>query len=574
MQTLRRTRSYMVRYTDYERCSTDDQAQGDYTTIEAQYNINRAFIDKLIAESGGNGEYIRSYQDEGRSGTHLKRKGFNELLRDAREGQFDIVVVRDTSRLGRGDAFYAAEMLLREAKVKVVYAEQNFTDDTNGRMMKRVTALADAMYVDRVSEWTVSKMSDMARLGYCTGGVRCFGYTSVPAPGMKETVTKGGKVKPPPRIRVPHPDEKHHVKGAFELMAHTNNMGAVQRFLRSVDTSRAWAMDSVRRMLTNDIYRGIARWNKGTANEIVNPAAHEALIPEQLWDVVHVLMEERLNREPLTGGEGRNNGYNKPHRIDKFVYYLRGKVFCAHCGTRMTPAGHHGKTSKVCYYQCCRNNRTTDATKCPVRTVNADALHQVVLGEIARAGQHPTRLQAFITHAVRSLPSSDSLRQKLKMVAKRHSDVETNLRTNQAAMEASQKRGKPFDTFLNRIWELEEELGKLQQERARLEQESVSLSGSRPDANRIASVWSRFMELWQDFTEEERTEVLSLMVEHVVISEKDKESRKVKGTMRLNLTSSLLQVRNFAIHGCGGKTRTCDLWVMSPTSYRLLHPAS
>ena len=25
--------------------------------------------------------------------------------------------------------------------------------------------------------------------------------------------------------------------------------------------------------------------------------------------------------------------------------------------------------------------------------------------------------------------------------------------------------------------------------------------------------------------------------------------------------------------GCGGRTRTCDLRVMSPTSYQLLHPA-
>ena len=28
-----------------------------------------------------------------------------------------------------------------------------------------------------------------------------------------------------------------------------------------------------------------------------------------------------------------------------------------------------------------------------------------------------------------------------------------------------------------------------------------------------------------------------------------------------------------ALHGSGDKTRTCDLWVMSPTSYQLLHPA-
>ncbi len=28
------------------------------------------------------------------------------------------------------------------------------------------------------------------------------------------------------------------------------------------------------------------------------------------------------------------------------------------------------------------------------------------------------------------------------------------------------------------------------------------------------------------------------------------------------------------VSGCGSQTRTDDLWVMSPTSYQLLHPAS
>ena len=32
-------------------------------------------------------------------------------------------------------------------------------------------------------------------------------------------------------------------------------------------------------------------------------------------------------------------------------------------------------------------------------------------------------------------------------------------------------------------------------------------------------------------------------------------------------------VKPCADSGCGSRTRTCDLWVMSPTSYRLLYPA-
>jgi hypothetical protein len=37
--------------------------------------------------------------------------------------------------------------------------------------------------------------------------------------------------------------------------------------------------------------------------------------------------------------------------------------------------------------------------------------------------------------------------------------------------------------------------------------------------------------------------------------------------------SSFKKAAFLGTNGCGDKTRTCDLWVMSPTSYQLLHPA-
>ena len=42
-------------------------------------------------------------------------------------------------------------------------------------------------------------------------------------------------------------------------------------------------------------------------------------------------------------------------------------------------------------------------------------------------------------------------------------------------------------------------------------------------------------------------------------------------------TTNALQVIHLQgialLFGSGNRTRTCDLWVMSPTSYQLLHPA-
>src|SRR5437870_1246644 len=109
---MKRTSS-VTRYAIYLRCSSDDQAQGDFTTIDTQRELNQ----RHILEHGGT--LVNEYTDEGKTGTNLKRTGWQELLRDAQAGMFDVVVVTYMSRLARGEGYHVAEYLLKEAGVRI-----------------------------------------------------------------------------------------------------------------------------------------------------------------------------------------------------------------------------------------------------------------------------------------------------------------------------------------------------------------------------------------------------------------------------------------------------------------------
>src|SRR5687767_2604126 len=98
-----------LRYAPYLRCSNDDQAHGDFTTIDTQRELNTRYV----AQKGG--ILFRTYSEEGKSGTNLNRPGWEELLREAKAGLFDVVVVTYMSRLARGEAYHVAEYLLKEA---------------------------------------------------------------------------------------------------------------------------------------------------------------------------------------------------------------------------------------------------------------------------------------------------------------------------------------------------------------------------------------------------------------------------------------------------------------------------
>lgn len=486
----------------YLRCSTDDQSYGDYTTIDTQRAINQERIDAL------GGVLVGEYNDEGRTGMNFKRPDWKRLLADARERKFDAVIVTYMSRLARGEMFHVAEYLLGEEKVKIELVRENFTPDMAGQMAKGMKVVFDGAYTRQVSDWTKTAMQRRVQNGWSTGGIPPYGYTSEPVPGMTPTLLPGGKVKPPPRQRIPHPEQRAHVLRAFELFSLTDNIGEVQRYLRQVAPERQWAIDRVKALLQNEVYRGVARFG-----QTINPAAHEAIISEQLWDTVQSLLGARDERT-ATAEVGHSD------RTDPFTYYLRGKITCASCGGRMTPSWHHGATTVTRYYECVRPAKR--GTPCEIKRVNARTVHEAIVEELARCAKHPTRLTLLLREAIKQLPASDELQNEVKRLHRNKREAERKIRANQAALETAGVKGATLTSLVGRIGELEAHIAEIERELGQLQGQLAESHGTRPDVSSLCSLWGDFTSCWNYFTEEERAEVAGLLVERVEMVTKEK----------------------------------------------------
>ena len=572
-------KSRPVLFASYLRCSTDDQAHGDFTTINTQRDLDRAYIDRRIAEvvaSGSKAEYAGEFSDEGRTGTNLKRPGWIALLEAVRAGTVNTVVITYVSRLARGEVYYAAEYLLKEAGAKVETVQQTFTDDTAGRMHKKIEILGDGLYVEKVSEHTRTKQQSMVAMGYWTGGYPRFGYRSETAPGTSATMLPGGKVKPPPKRLFPFEPEAQHVRQAMQVFILTRNMGAVLRYLRESVSERRWTMDKVRALLTDDVCRGVLRFG---AN--VNHTAFEPIVSEQLWDAVQNALQSRQEaRDAETNNDGGSSGgsdiapaserpamYSMANRVEKLPYYLRGVVFCPYCGNRMTPTGAHGRSGKLGYYVCVKGGSLSKSDQpCPVRRVNAARLHDAVLGEIARVAEHPTRLALLLREAVKALPSPTGLKDELARDLRNRREADRKIARLVAAIVAGGGAGAASITA--QIAAQEAVKAEVEKRIADIESRIAASTAQRPDEEALRALWGAFLANWEYLTEGERTELLPLLVERVTMEEKE------KGTLHLYLQSPPREGGNSLDLGCGGRTRTADLWVMSPTSYQLLHPAS
>ena len=116
----------------YCRVSTEKASQLD------SYAAQRDFFVLYCQRAGY--ELVHIYGDEGKSGTRLKgRPQLAQLLRDAESGSFELVLVKDVSRLARNVLdFLSAVRTLRELGVEVLFVNADLSSSTGSEFILTV----------------------------------------------------------------------------------------------------------------------------------------------------------------------------------------------------------------------------------------------------------------------------------------------------------------------------------------------------------------------------------------------------------------------------------------------------
>ena len=469
------------RYAIYARCSSEEQAQGEFTTLDAQAAITTRHVQSL------GGQVVAAFSDGGKTGTNLKRPGWAALLAAAQAGAFDAVCVTYLSRIGRGDAATVAEYLLQEAGAAVVCVHEQYADDEAGFVGKSVSKLVDGMYVHQVRKHTAAKMREMFDRGFVCGHVP-FGYAK------EKTAEEDGA----PQRAVPDAEDAALVQSAFALYLDTGRARDVRDFLQKA-TGRAWTTTQTTRLLGDERYTGTAlfgRWRKEDA--------HPAIITRETWEAA----QSALSRYAACG--------LGPHQ-SSYVYYLRERVFCPACGCAFTYAGANGRKGKVHYYVCQSVNRQGRASVCPVRRVGADRLHLSVLHRLRHLAGHPTALHRIIAEGGGWGTAGDSQKALRGQLAKRKQYLDMQAGNYLKAI--GEGRGGAY--LLDALDKVQAQQNDVAVQLADAERAVEAATVHRPTAARLAVAWARLIDVWEVLTEEERAEVLSSVVQRVEVTGKD-----------------------------------------------------
>ncbi len=160
----------------YTRVSTDNQAEKEYNSCEAQEEKIKAYI-----RSQENLKVYKVYSDPGFSGASLERPALQRMMNDIMEGKIDCVLTYKIDRLTRSPKdFYTLVELFDKHGVAFISVTENFdTSSPSGRLLRNIMLTFAQFEREMTAERTRDKLSQRAKKRMWNGGIVPYGYKNV-----------------------------------------------------------------------------------------------------------------------------------------------------------------------------------------------------------------------------------------------------------------------------------------------------------------------------------------------------------------------------------------------------------
>ncbi|MCD8503109.1 MAG: recombinase family protein [Bacillaceae bacterium] len=387
----------VLRVAIYARVSTEEQATEGYS-ITAQLRTLRQYASLYEYE------IVNEYVDEGLSGKNIQgRPAMQRLIADAEKELFDIVLVWKISRLSRNmlDTLILLDKF-EDLNIKFISYSENFDTSTPiGRLVVQLMASIAEMERNTLSENVKLGMKQRALEGSWNGGI-VYGYDS----NDKELIV--------------NEDEANVVQLIFKLYAEGKGLKAVTNYLNKAGyrTKRGkhFSINGIATILDNPLYIGKIRWlqvenwdkrrRKGkNPNYILTEGNHEAIISEELWNIV----------------QNRRKSRSFKQRQSHEPFLLSSIIRCPICNQGMVPSittstRKNGTKVKHRYYVC-SNFHNKGSSACKANSIKAFDAEDAVIKRIEGfINNHDGFIQAIQKINSYSIESLNNLRTELDKV--------------------------------------------------------------------------------------------------------------------------------------------------------------
>lgn len=494
----------MVLCAVYVRKSTDENLQGDFTTLDNQAEYCRSFI--RTREPMGWRVYHEVYSDAGFSGKNMERPALQKLIEDARRGRFQVVVCYKYDRLTRNTRDFL-EMLSIFEKQGIDFVSVTQPIDTTspvGRLMRSILMEFAQFEREMIAERTRDKLGAMIKKGKWTGGPPPMGYDRDRA--SKKLVV--------------NEVEAEVVREMFQTYIKTGSLSATASRLNG----RGWRM-KLREGLKGKS-RGGGRFFKTNLNHLLrNPIyiGKRAYRGELYQGEQQAIIDEATFFAASARLDSNRASNGTPAR-DRHEFLLRGLVHCAACGSVMIPHFSRSGERVNLYYRCATVNRT-DRRACPVRSVPARALETFILEQIALLAKDERLIAELVQSAKDDASELAALRRDKGLTAAELGKAEAEVEGVTRGLGEAAQGSAQWRVLMDRLGVVAPRVEELRARLAELEGQVLEAEVRQVDAGALQRNLGAFVQAFEGMSVLEKKELIRLVIREIIY---DKPQSRVR----------------------------------------------
>ena len=357
-----------LRVTFYARVSTEKEVQ-----INSLKNQIAFFKDKIAMFPQWT--YIDGYIDEGKSGGKAeKRPEFMRMVRDAKDGKFDLILTKEISRFARNtvDSLTYSKELYKYG-VGVKFENDGLTTfDKDGNLRLTIMSSLAEDELRKLSERIKFGHREAMKKGVVLGNNRIWGYRK----------NKG-------RLEIVE-EEAEMVRLIFELYASGEySFKKIERILyekgyRNLKGKKI-CHSTLSNIIQNAKYKGFYVGGKSNSSDyldkiqIPNPEEEWIVFKDETGDRVPAIVSEEIWEKANRIFEYRRNDVISRQNKTNHPNLLTGKMICTHCGLPYYRKDAATKTGGYHSIWRCSGKINNGKDSCPSFSIYEEEIKPVLL---------------------------------------------------------------------------------------------------------------------------------------------------------------------------------------------------
>jgi len=499
----------------YIRCSSDEAKKEGYSP-----ETQREKVQQNIKENGWQIDNNHIYSDIGFSGGTDKRPGLQQLLQDARNKEFDVVVVYRMDRFFRNLRLLLNTVgELRDLGIEFKSVTEPFDTSTpTGRaMFANVGVFAEWMReigLESRDEGMIKAMKE----GKWLGGTPPYGY-KLNKDAQKLELDK----EEVPVIKIIYKWLVDDKLSEYKIQKKINSMGVPTKFDRlgrkkKTESKCWWNRRTIGRILRNEIYTGTFYYRK--QKHLGRVKSGNNLRPKEEWIRVEDKNIQIISQKIFEKAQQQlKKNKELSSRNTKQVYVLQHKIICGldgyhyQCATRHYHSKKTGDSRKTKYYFCTGIRSYFSPKGCSAPTISESRILPPVWDKLKEIFTNPEIIMQELEDYLKQRGKKNQIQQKLNSIENILNSFNTK-RERYAELYAESSITKDF--YDKKIQECEKEIEGLQKEKEKLSHLLLTEEERQKRIKSIKELYLQLEESLESATYEVKVEILQRLVEKIV----------------------------------------------------------